>query len=132
MTFAGASLACARACGAGAGVGDAAVTFGPAASAASAINIHALSRAYRARRIADPNWADNPRAPAEYALLAVSATDLQGVRPGDDPLRFFRSVRPVARAGYSIFLFDLDTPEKRAVFREASHHPGGWTSSRVR
>ena len=73
-----------------------------------------------ARRIADPNWADNPRAPAEYALLAVSATDLQGVRPGDDPLRFFRSVRPVARAGYSIFLFDLDTPEKRAVFREAA------------
>jgi len=61
-----------------------------------------------------------PRDPAEYALLAVSATDLQGVRPGDDPLRFFRSVRPAARAGYSIFLFDLDTPEKRAAFREAA------------
>lgn len=69
---------------------------------------------------ADP-IADLPRDPADYNLLAVSATHLQGVYVlGDDPVRFFRTVPPTARAADSIFLFALDTPEKRAAFRTAA------------
>lgn len=58
-----------------------------------------------------------PRPASEYRLLAVSATHLQGVySEGQDPFRPFRTARPVARAGFSIFVFDLDEPGLRDAF----------------
>lgn len=57
----------------------------------------------------------------QYELLAVSATDLAGVyADGDNPFRAFRDLTPIAHAGYSILVFELDTPEKRAAFLKAA------------
>jgi hypothetical protein len=58
--------------------------------------------------------------PDRYGLFAVSATNLEGVyADGDNPFRVFRDLTPAAHAGYSILVFELDTPEKRAAFRAA-------------
>lgn len=57
---------------------------------------------------------------AEYSLLAVSATHLQGLYgTGDQPFRKFLSQEPVSRAGYSILLYDLSTPAARSAFQTA-------------
>lgn len=56
----------------------------------------------------------------QYDVLAVSATPLQNVyAKADDPFRAFRSLKPIARAGHSIFLFDLTRPEEQKAMREA-------------
>ncbi|MCH7988753.1 MAG: hypothetical protein IID46_06310 [Planctomycetes bacterium] len=63
---------------------------------------------------------DNLSRPVEsYRRLAISASCLQGFYvKGDDPFAGFRSIAPDARAGYSILLFTLDTPEKRKAFAD--------------
>ncbi len=56
----------------------------------------------------------------DYDLLAVSVSCLQGLYiPGDDPLREFRELPPDGRAGYSIRLYRLDSPARKALFRRA-------------
>lgn len=58
-----------------------------------------------------------PRKLDDYELLAVSVTHLLGVYSEDsDPFREFREELPVARVGYSIFLYDLTRPKLRAAF----------------
>jgi hypothetical protein len=58
--------------------------------------------------------------PDAYQTLAISATCLQGLYVvGGDAYRSFRALRPDARAGYSIFVFRLDSAERRAAFRAA-------------
>lgn len=53
-------------------------------------------------------------------VLAVSATYLAGCySEGADPFRDFRLAEPVARAGYSVFFFDLRTPEGSAALQTA-------------
>lgn len=60
------------------------------------------------------------RDPDRYDLLAISATHLVGVyADGENPFRAFRGLPPAAQAGYSILIFELDTAEKRAAFRQA-------------
>jgi len=52
--------------------------------------------------------------------LAISATHLQGLYlESDDPFREFRSLAPSARAGHSILLFELDSPEARRALDAA-------------
>uniref|UniRef100_A0A7C2K0P0 Phospholipid carrier-dependent glycosyltransferase n=1 Tax=Schlesneria paludicola TaxID=360056 RepID=A0A7C2K0P0_9PLAN len=51
---------------------------------------------------------------AEY--LAVSATFLQGAYIDGDPFREFRAQTPIASAGYSILVFDLQPPAARAAY----------------
>ena len=69
---------------------------------------------------ADP-VAKLPGDAGDYTAFAISVTHLQGVYvAGDDPLRAFRGFKPAARAGYSILVYDLDTPEKRTAFRTAA------------
>ncbi|MBA4029966.1 MAG: hypothetical protein C0478_03590 [Planctomyces sp.] len=59
-------------------------------------------------------------APEDYDLLAISVTHLQGLYlPGNDPYWAFREWEPDGRIGYSIFLYRLDTPERKAAFRKA-------------
>lgn len=73
------------------------------------------------------------RDPDDYTALAVSVTHLQGVYvAGDDPFRGIRRFTPAASAGYSILLFDLNTPEKRAAFRRAAHQVKQGTAERER
>ena len=56
----------------------------------------------------------------EYDVLAVSASPLQGLyTEAEDPFREFRSIEPLARAGHSIFVFDLTRPECRDALEEA-------------
>jgi len=60
------------------------------------------------------------RPPDEYERVAISVTHLQGLYvKGTDAFRWFLDQTPSARAGYSIFVYDLDTPERRAAFRAA-------------
>ncbi|MDQ3329629.1 MAG: hypothetical protein M3552_03080 [Planctomycetota bacterium] len=71
--------------------------------------------------------------PNEYDVLAVSVTHLQGVYvPGDDPFGPFRGFEPFARAGYSMIVYELDTPEKRAAFAAASRHVHAGIAERER
>jgi len=52
----------------------------------------------------------------EYDSLAISVTPLQGLYSGsDDPFREFRQIEPTARAGKSIFLYELARPEVKAA-----------------
>jgi hypothetical protein len=61
------------------------------------------------------------RPPDEYERVAISVTHLQGLYvKGTDAFRWFLDQMPSARAGYSIFVYDLDTPERRAAFRAAA------------
>ncbi|MFH1300836.1 MAG: glycosyltransferase family 39 protein [Planctomycetota bacterium] len=61
--------------------------------------------------------------PADYdqwKYLALSANHLQGLYThSKDPFAAFRSIKPVKRAGYSIFVFDLSTPEAQQALRKA-------------
>jgi hypothetical protein len=68
---------------------------------------------------ADPTKA--LRRPLEdYELLAISVTHLGGLYVfGNDPYQKFRTWQPDARAGYSINLYRLDTPERKAAFAQA-------------
>ncbi|ODA28439.1 glycosyltransferase family 39 protein [Planctopirus hydrillae] len=68
---------------------------------------------------ADPTKA--LRRPLEdYELLAISVTHLGGLYVfGNDPYQKFRTWQPEARAGYSINLYRLDTPERKAAFAQA-------------
>jgi hypothetical protein len=60
-------------------------------------------------------------APEDYDLLAISVTHLQGLYlAGNDPYWAFREWEPDGRVGYSIFLYRLDTPERKAAFSKAS------------
>ena len=60
------------------------------------------------------------RPPDAYRTLAISASCLQGLYvAGGDAYRSFRPLRPDGRAGYSIFVFRLDSPERRAAFQAA-------------
>jgi hypothetical protein len=52
-------------------------------------------------------------APADYDVFAISVTLLQGVYVDDDPFHALRAIRPIARAGYSIFLYDFHDPAVR-------------------
>jgi hypothetical protein len=52
--------------------------------------------------------------------VAISVTHLQGLYvKGTDAFRSFLVETPSARAGYTILVYDLDTPERRAAFRAA-------------
>ncbi|QDT89213.1 ArnT family glycosyltransferase [Gimesia algae] len=56
----------------------------------------------------------------EWNYLALSANYLQGLyTQAKDPFSGFRSIRPVAQAGYSIYLFDLTTPQAREALQHA-------------
>jgi hypothetical protein len=58
--------------------------------------------------------------PEEYALLALSATHLNGLHlAGRDPFKEFRRLEPVAQVGYSIMMYDLRRPDALFAFREA-------------
>lgn len=60
------------------------------------------------------------RSPDDYQVLAVSVTYLQGLYDhGVDPFHDLRGLTPDAWAGYSIAIFELDTPEERAAFGNA-------------
>ena len=55
-----------------------------------------------------------------YRWLAVSVTVLHGQKSqGLDPFREMRSIAPDARAGYSIFVYDLRNPAAREAFETA-------------
>jgi 4-amino-4-deoxy-L-arabinose transferase-like glycosyltransferase len=68
-----------------------------------------------------------------YTWLALSVTVLHGQRSqGVDPFRELRALDPHARAGYSIFLYDLRDPQARHAFEagvarlaSAGRSPGG-------
>jgi len=51
--------------------------------------------------------------------VAISATELQGVYGSRAQFSPFRSLAPTARAGYTIFLYDLSDPAVRSALREA-------------
>ncbi len=58
------------------------------------------------------------RVSEDYDLLAVSVTALQGMYVGDgDPFAEFRELEPDGRAGYSMHLYRLDTPDRKRRFR---------------
>jgi Dolichyl-phosphate-mannose-protein mannosyltransferase len=55
-----------------------------------------------------------------YDTLAISATYLQGVYlKSQNPFQKFLSMAPLARAGFSLFLFDLSTPGGKKAFAYA-------------
>jgi len=54
-----------------------------------------------------------------YDCVAISATFLQGVYLRDDPFASFRALRPSARAGYSILIYDLREHEVRVAMAAA-------------
>lgn len=55
-----------------------------------------------------------------WKYLALSANHLQGLYTQyQDPFTGFRSLKPVKRAGYSIFVYDLTSPEARQALRTA-------------
>lgn len=56
----------------------------------------------------------------EWNYLALSANYLQGLYTrARDPFAGFRSIKPVGQAGYSIYLFDLSTPQAQKALRHA-------------
>ncbi|MCA9017654.1 MAG: hypothetical protein KDA77_20185, partial [Planctomycetaceae bacterium] len=61
-----------------------------------------------------------PEKSDQWNCLALSANHLQGLyTQGKDPFAGFRSLNPMKRAGYSIFLYDLTTPEAKQALQEA-------------
>ncbi|WP_417397898.1 hypothetical protein [Gimesia chilikensis] len=54
-----------------------------------------------------------PTNPEHWKYLVISANYLQGLYSGKDPYQDFRSLTPLKRVGYSMFLFDLQSPEAR-------------------
>ncbi|QDT42641.1 hypothetical protein Pan241w_27280 [Gimesia alba] len=55
-----------------------------------------------------------------WSSLALSVNHLQGLyTQGKDPFEGFRSLKPLKRAGYSIFLYDLKTPEAKQALQES-------------
>jgi len=53
--------------------------------------------------------------------LAISASPLQGLYVhGDDPFAAFRDREPIARAGHSIFIYDLSDPATKALAVQAA------------
>ena len=65
------------------------------------------------------NWMDPPEATADCDWLAVSATMLHGFYSGTESIYTkFRDL-PSARAGYSIFLYDLRDPQVLSVWNSA-------------
>jgi 4-amino-4-deoxy-L-arabinose transferase-like glycosyltransferase len=61
----------------------------------------------------------SPGAPAEGSWLAVSANSLHGLYLDGDPFAWLRGLEPDARAGYSLFLYDLARPEIRSGLERA-------------
>lgn len=60
-----------------------------------------------------------PEDPADWKYLALSVNHLQGLyTQAEDPFAAFRKITPLKRAGYSIYLFDLQTPEARAALQD--------------
>jgi hypothetical protein len=53
---------------------------------------------------------------SDYDLFVVSATFLQGVYLKNDPFRALREIPPLARAGSSIFIYDLRDPAVQGAF----------------
>lgn len=81
--------------------------FGTARPEAYGISAHSLKESL-------PDDLEN------WKYLALSANYLQGLYTQvDDPFAGFRSLDPVKRAGYSIFLFDLTTPEAQQALQQA-------------
>ncbi|MDF1746629.1 MAG: hypothetical protein P1V19_23240, partial [Gimesia sp.] len=55
-----------------------------------------------------------------WKYLALSANYLQGLYThSKDPFVAFRSLKPIKRAGYSLFLFDLSTPAAKQALQQA-------------
>ena len=74
------------------------------------------------RRTASPVMTSrvSPCRPSRYQLFVLSATYLSGTYTGGkDTFRAFRAIPPVARAGYSLFVFDLTSSATRAAFVRA-------------
>lgn len=72
-------------------------------------------------------WDGSTRAEAAGCdVLAVSATNLVGAcAEGPEVFRDFRHIEPLARAGYSVFFFDLRTPAgARALQAALDRRPG--------
>ena len=63
--------------------------------------------------VSKPWWPGSGQSVADYDLLAVSVTYLHGLWLEDDPFRALRAIQPVARAGHSIFVYDLHDPVVR-------------------
>lgn len=56
----------------------------------------------------------------DWKYLALSANYLQGLyTEAKDPFAGFRTIQPVGQAGYTIYLFDLATPQAREAMRHA-------------
>lgn len=56
----------------------------------------------------------------QWNYLALSANHLQGLyTQAKDPFAGFRSLTPLKRAGYSIFLYDLTTPQAKQALQAA-------------
>ena len=56
----------------------------------------------------------------DWKYLALSANYLQGLyTEAKDPFAGFRTIQPVGQAGYTIYLFDLATPQAREAVRHA-------------
>jgi len=81
--------------------------FGTAKPEAYSLKTHSLT---------DPLPADLER--SKYLIL--SANYLQGLYTyKKDPFAAFRSVKPVKRAGYSLFVYDLSTPAGKKALQQA-------------
>ncbi|WP_298865856.1 glycosyltransferase family 39 protein [uncultured Gimesia sp.] len=81
--------------------------FGTAHPEAYSINAHSLK---------DTLPADLNR----WKYLALSANHLQGLYTNSkDPFAAFRSLKPIKRAGYSLFLFDVTTPAAKQALQQA-------------
>ncbi|WP_417383934.1 ArnT family glycosyltransferase [Gimesia sp.] len=58
----------------------------------------------------------------QWKYLALSTNYLQGLYTGKkDPFAGFRSLKPKGQAGYSIYLFDLSTPQARKALQHADN-----------
>ncbi|QDT26919.1 hypothetical protein Enr10x_22310 [Gimesia panareensis] len=61
-----------------------------------------------------------PEDPEDWKYLILSVNHLQGLYTQvEDPFAAFRKITPLKRAGYSIFIYDLQTPEARQALQEA-------------
>lgn len=59
-----------------------------------------------------PDWQRGMKAVMMHDYIAISATNLQGVYFGKDIFAQFRQVQPVAKIGYSIFIYDFNLLNK--------------------
>ncbi|WP_187782279.1 ArnT family glycosyltransferase [Gimesia chilikensis] len=61
-----------------------------------------------------------PENPADWKYLILSVNHLQGFYTQvEDPFAAFRKITPLKRAGYSIYIYDLQSPEARQALQEA-------------